>query len=62
MKVGRGGVTALSADEMGWELVQLRQAIDRLELVFSAKAAAFAATDEYARGSRSLTTCPKGSP
>lgn len=46
--MGRGGGAALSGEEITSELIQLRQAIDRLELIFSAKAADFAATDEYA--------------
>src|ERR1700730_7352411 len=49
MKVGVGGVAALSGEEIGLGLVQLRQAIDRRELVFSANAAACAATDEFER-------------
>lgn len=48
MRVGRGGIAARSGEEMGQELTQLRRAIDLLELAFSAQAAAFAATDEYA--------------
>jgi hypothetical protein len=49
MKVGGGGNAALTGEEMGQELIQLRHTIDRLELVFSATAAAFAATGEYGK-------------
>jgi len=36
-----------SPEAIGWELVHLRHQCDRLELEFSRRAAAFAATDEY---------------
>lgn len=38
-----------SAEAAGWELIHLRHQSDRLEVEFSALAAAFAATDEYER-------------
>jgi hypothetical protein len=42
------GETVSGIDELAGELVELRHAIDRLELIFSDRAAAaFAATNEY---------------
>jgi hypothetical protein len=37
-----------SGEDLGFELIHLRNACDRLELRFSQSAAAFASTDEYA--------------
>jgi hypothetical protein len=48
MVSGVGEAASITAEELAAELIELRHAIDRHELVFSAKAAAFAATSAYA--------------
>jgi hypothetical protein len=48
MGLGVGEGVPTTAEELASELVELRHAIDRQELLFSAKAAAFAATNAYA--------------
>jgi hypothetical protein len=47
MELGCRGSVSAEVEELAAELIQLRQSIDQQELVFSAKAAAFAASNAY---------------
>jgi uncharacterized protein DUF222/HNH endonuclease len=47
MELGCGGTVSTEVEELAAELIRLRHSIDQLELKFSAKAAAFAATNAY---------------